>query len=407
MNRQRWAAVVVGLTIAAFVVHCGRERDEDEKPTPAATNAQPSRTPAGDPIVRLDPAAQVRIGLQVRHLKTKTAQPELIAYGRLEEDPSRVFVLRAPLAGTLRVADSRSWPRIGESLSANAVVGVLEPRLAPADQINFTNQLATARAEQTAAKSSVATADAAYERARILNADNKNVSDRALEEARSRLASEKARLQTATDSVALLERSLRAGGPANSQQLKLAQSGEVTEVSAQPGEAVEPGAAILRVASFDQLLARIDLPVGEQVPSATSARIVVTGYEHQPITAERVGLSTGTQPAAPQQSVLFRFHNTIPGLRPSLAATAHIPVAGSSRTGVVIPTSAVVRTGGQAFAYVQIAEGQFVRKPVAVDQPTADGYLTTSGFAAGDRIVTQGAQMLLTEEFKSRLAEEG
>jgi len=405
MNGRRWAVAVIGLTIAVFFVRCGRARD-DEDNAKQETNSQPSRTSAGDPIVRLKPAAQVRIGLQVRHLKKKPVQPELVAFGRLEEDPSRAFALRAPLSGTLRVADNRSWPRIGDYFNANAVVGLLEPRLAPAEQISFTNQLATARAEQTAATSSVAAANAAYERARILNADNKNVSDRALEDARVRLASEKARLQTATDSVALLERSLRGGGPANRQRLMLERSGEVTEVSAQPGEAVEAGAPILRIASYDQLLARIDLPVGEPAPSSTSARIVVTGYEQQPITAERVGLSTGTLPAAPTQSILFRFRNTIAGLRPGLPATAHIPIAGTSRQGVVIPFSAIVRTGGQAFAYVQIADDRFVRKSVPLDQATADGYMTTTGFAAGDRIVVQGAQMLLTEEFKSRLAEE-
>ena len=58
------------------------------------------------------------------------------------------------------------------------------------------------------------------------------------------------------------------------------------------------------------------------------------------------------------------------------------------------------------FVFVQIADDQFVRKPVPLDQATADGYVTTTGFAAGDRIVVQGAQMLLTEEFKSRLTEE-
>jgi RND family efflux transporter MFP subunit len=408
MNRNCWSTAIIALTVVASFVACGRGgRDADDKPKPTASTSRPSRTADGDPIVRLDHDAQARIGLQLRALTTETVQPELVAYGRLEEDPSRVFVLRASVSGTLRT-NGRPWPRIGESVNANSTVGLLEPRLAPADQISLTNQLATARAERTAATSSVATANAAYERARILNDDNKNVSDRALEEAQSRLASEKARLQTAADTVALLERSLRGSGPANSHELVLERSGEVTEVSAQPGEAVEAGAPILRVASFDQLLARINLPVGEQVPSTSSAaRIVVTGYEQVPITAERVSISTATQPGALTQSVLFRFRNTTTGLRPGPAAAAHIPVAGVAHAGVVIPASAIVRTGGQAFAYVQVADGQFVRKSVPLDQPTVDGYVTTTGFAAGDRIVVQGAQMLLTEEFKSRLAEEG
>jgi HlyD family secretion protein len=406
MNGGIRAVAIIGVAVTSFTFACGRaSRDDDDRPKENAKTSQPSRTPTGDPIVRLNHDAQVRIGLEVRALTAETVHPELVAYGRLEEEPSRVFVLRATVSGTLRAADGRSWPRIGESVSPNAVLGVLEPRLALAEQIGLSNQLATARAELTAATSSVAAANAAYERARTLNADNKNVSDRALEEAASRLASEKARLQTASESIALLERSLNSRGPSNGQQLTLDRSGEVTAVSAQPGEAVEAGTPILRISNFEGLLARIDLPVGEPAPSTATARIVVTGYEQSPISAEHVGFSTGSQLAAPTQSILYRFRNTV-GLRPGLAATAHIPVSGASRTGVVIPASAVVRTGGQTFAYVQVGDDQFVRKSVSVDQSTIDGYLMTANFAAGDRVVVQGAQLLLTEEFKSRLAEE-
>src|SRR6185295_7804831 len=141
MNRNYWSVATVALTIAASCVACGRRgRDDDDKPKPTTTNSQPSRTPAGDPIVRLDHDAQARIGLQVRAVATETMQPELVAYGRLEEDSSRVFGLRAPVSGTLRALDNRAWPRIGESISASALVGLLEPRLAPADQISLTNQ---------------------------------------------------------------------------------------------------------------------------------------------------------------------------------------------------------------------------------------------------------------------------
>jgi hypothetical protein len=287
------------------------------------------------------------------------------------------------------------------------VIGALEPRLTPAEQIGLTNQLASARADLSAATSSVAAATAAYERTRILNADNKNVSDRALEEAAARLASEKARLQTATDTVAVLERSLRANGSGSASSLTVDRAGEVTELLARPGEAVEAGAAILRVSNFDGLLARVDLPIGEHVPPGTeAARIVVVGYEDMPVMAERVGITASSQATMAGQSLLFRLRSILAGLRPGLAVTAHIPVAGTPRTGIVIPAAAVVRTSGQAWVYIQTGAEEFVRKSIAVDQPTDSGYLTSTNVASGDHIVVQGAQTLLSEEFKSRLAQE-
>ena len=51
--------------------------------------------------------------------------------------------MRAPVAGTLHFATGRDWPNIGQLLADGAVVGAIEPRLATADRIGLTNQLAT------------------------------------------------------------------------------------------------------------------------------------------------------------------------------------------------------------------------------------------------------------------------
>lgn len=400
--------VTVSLVIAtALTASCQGQPDKDDKPKPAAqADRRPSRTAAGDPIVRLEPAAQTRIGLRTQVAAAQTIQPEVVAFGRLEEDPSRAFVLRATTAGTLHFAAGHDWPRLGQSLADNAVVGTIEPRLAPADRIALTNQLGTARAEFGASTSSVTAARAAYERARILNADDKNVSDRILEEAVARLAAEEARLKTAGETVQLLEESLRTASPTGTKPLTVERGGEVVQIMAQPGEAVEPGAPILRVARLDRLFARVDVPVGEHIPSTVStARIVAVGYDDTPIPAERVGLAAMAEPGGQGQSFLFRLKGTLFGLRPGLAITARIAVPGPPRTGVVIPLAAVVRVTGKSYAFAQTSANEFVRKEVPLDQPIDGGYLVPTNFSAGDRVVTQGAQLLLSEEFKSQIAE--
>ncbi|MEP7247988.1 MAG: HlyD family efflux transporter periplasmic adaptor subunit [Gammaproteobacteria bacterium] len=287
------------------------------------------------------------------------------------------------------------------------LVGLIEPRLMPAERIGLTNQLATARSEFSASTASVAVARAAYERARILNADNKNVSDRVVEDATARLQAEEARLKSATDTVRLLESSLQSSGPTGNKPLTVERGGDVVEIMAQPGESIEPGSPILRIARLDRLLARVDVPPGQHVPaSATTARIYAVGYENTSIAAERVAVAAAVDPKSQGESFLFRLTGTLFGLRPGLAATARMNVPGPRKAGVVVPRSAIVRVMGRSFAYVQTGTDQFARKEVPRDNPVEDGYLATANFAAGDRVVTQGAQILLSEEFKAQTAAE-
>lgn len=384
----------------------GSGQDKDDKPAASShTPVSASRTAAGEPIVRVAPEAQKRIGLQTQASTGQAIEPEVVAFGRLEEDPSRTFVLRAPVAGTLHFAAGRDWPSVGQSLSDSVVVGLIEPRLAPAERIGLTNQLGTAQSELSGSTASVVAARAAYERAKVLNADNKNVSDRALEDAAARLAGEEARVKTATDTVRLLERSLDSSKPTGNNPLTVERGGDVVEITARPGEAVEPGTPILRVAKLDRLFARVDVPVGEHVPPTVSmARIVAVGYEDVPVLADLVGLAATADPAAQGQSFLFRLRETRLGLRPGLAVMARIAVPGPPRQGIVIPAVAIVRLAGESYVYVQTAANEFVRKEVTLDQPTEGGSLSTRTVSVGDRIVVQGAQLLLSEEFKSQIA---
>ena len=394
--------IVVGVSATA----CSRGPDKDDKRAPSGkTGSIATRTAMGDPIVRVTPEAQQRIGLQTQAAIAQAIEPEVVAFGRLEEDPARTFVLRAPVAGTLHFATGREWPNIGQSLADAAIVGTIEPRLATADRIGLTNQLATAQSELGASTASAVAARAAYERTKLLNADNKNVSDRALEDAAARVAAEESRLKAATDTVRLLQQSLESAGPTGNTRLIVERGGDVVEILARPGEAVEPGTPILRVAKLDRLFARVDVPVGEHVPpTIPTARIVAVGYEDAPVLADRVGTAASADPAAQGQSFVFRLRETRLGLRPGLAVTARIPIPGPPRQGTVIPSTAIVRLAGKSYVYVQTTGNEFVRKEVTLDQSTADGYLSTRTVAAGDRIVVQGAQLLLSEEFKSQIA---
>jgi hypothetical protein len=71
--------------------------------------------------------------------------------------------------------------------------------------------------------------------------------------------------------------------------------------------------------------------------------------------------------------------------------------------GVVIPDSAVVWLDGRAWAYVQKGRESFIRQEVVTSHPVVKGWFVTKKFQNGDRVVVQGAQLLLSEEFRAQI----
>ena len=394
------------LLLSAFAIilltsGCKRDRDDENASKKRTDPAVVTRTAEGETIIRIAQPVQERIGLRTALAEQASLAPELIAYGRLEEDPSHSFTVRSPVAGTLQVGQRAPWPSVGQTVAASTVIGSVQPRIAPTDRVTLTNQLATARSDTDSAAATVETARAAYERARVLNADAKNVSDRVVEEARSRLETERARLAASRETVRTIDSSLQSDGPAGSTPLVLQSEGTVVEIMAQPGESVEAGTPVLRISRLDRLVARIDLPLGDNLPSgAITARIAPAGQEHQALEADRIAIAAIVDQKAPGQAFLFRLRESRFGLRPGLAVTAYIPTTSAKRAGVTVPTSSVVRLSGKAYVYVQSATEQFTRKEIRTDSPTASGYFVGNQLAPGTRIVLTGAQTLLSEEFK-------
>ena len=71
--------------------------------------------------------------------------------------------------------------------------------------------------------------------------------------------------------------------------------------------------------------------------------------------------------------------------------------------GFLISPSAVVWLDGQAWFYVQQTPDQFLRKKITVDQSTDHGQLIAKGIKDQTRLVIKGAQLLLSEEFRSQI----
>lgn len=405
-------ATIGGLCVYSFMAAGETEEHEPASTTGPAETAETepaiSHDQEGNVVINFDRQTQVRVGVEVQVLPAVSYQPEYVAYGVLQEDPSRSFTLRSPLPGTLLLPAAGKWPKLGDTLTDNTIVGFIEPRLSPLEKADLTTRLAVARAEVEEARASLDALQASYESKRKLNAEQKIVSDEVLREAQASLKGQEARLKAALQTVLVMESSITATTqPADGLPLTVKTGGKVVELFAQPGEAVESGQALSRIARFDSLLAHISMPAGENFnTSVSTARIIVNGYEDQPLHGQRIALAAAANPATGGQTLLFAVTAEQLSLQPGMAVTAYLQLPGEPEKGVSVPRSAVIRFTGKAWVYVRAGEEKFTRREIILRRPTPQGWFVTDNLKPQEQVVVRGAQSLLSGELKFQTAGE-
>ena len=158
-----------------------------------------------------------------------------------------------------------------------------------------------------------------------------------------------------------------------------------------------------RLASLESVIARVDLPLNEPLAEPKTALILVA--EEKPIPAQFLDWATTTDSQLQARGALFLVSNDTKKLIPGRAVTAQIDTSGSPTNGVIIAREAVVRAKGVSWVYLQTSELEFMRREIPTWKPVESGWFVTGSFQAGEKVVTTGAQQLLSEELKGQLGE--
>ena len=151
--------------------------------------------------------------------------------------------------------------------------------------------------------------------------------------------------------------------------------------------ALSGGGTLLASASFAAGLGSGDLA------SLTLRRLDSRDPQRWPATQAWLGPA---DPNVPGPTVLALVAATN-GLSQGERLIVSIPTGGKT-DGVVMPRSAVVLAGGEAWCYVQTEDNEFARRRVDVARPLGDGYFQATGFEPRQRAVVAGAGLLLSRE---------
>jgi cobalt-zinc-cadmium efflux system membrane fusion protein len=171
-------------------------------------------------------------------------------------------------------------------------------------------------------------------------------------------------------------------------------SGTVIDVHASVGEAVTPDKELLTVMNLSNVIVEAQLPESQAARVGRGRRLVarVPGVPDGVFegTVESVGRMV--DPAKRTVPVRARVTNTRALLRHEMGVEVQI-AAGSSKTALTVPTTALVDEEGLKVVYVKEGE-RYERRVVTVGSISYDRAEILSGVEAGEKVVMRGAYQL-------------
>ncbi|HYL90487.1 MAG TPA: multidrug transporter [Burkholderiales bacterium] len=244
------------------------------------------------------------------------------------------------------------------------------------------NSYAIAKAEVQTARAKLAASRTAYERARTLYKEDQNVSLARVQEAEAAFRSDEATVsasESRTETVAATAR--QEWGAVIAKAL------------------VERDPLITRLMERKEILLQVTVSPDVALTRPSTTAEVQTGKQSR-ATARLVSPAPRTDPKI-QGASFFYVVPSGAGLVPGMSVVVYL-ARGETIAGAVIPGDAIVWWQDRAWIYRRSAPDAFTRVPIATSQPASGGYVVPD-LPAGSEVVTRGAQLLLSEEFRAQI----
>ena len=163
---------------------------------------------------------------------------------------------------------------------------------------------------------------------------------------------------------------------------------------------VDGSATIMRLIERQDFLLQITLPPGTTVAKPPATGAIEVGKRAR---AEITYVSPATRTDPRIQGVSFFYStpaesNVLPGMN----VLAFLP-SGAAVYGVSVPAEAIVWWQDRAWIYRRTGPEAFVRNQIATEQPAQEGGFIVKDLPGDAEIVTHGAQLLLSEEFRAQI----
>lgn len=255
--------------------------------------------------------------------------------------------------------------------------------------VDYNSQYQLLKSQLALAESVLPNHQLQYQRYKQLNDDDKNVSDKALQEAQLLVINDQTHIKTTQAQLKALNDTIVAqwGQPLATLVTQHPSSGPLHDLLMQK-----------------KVLVQVSFPLSFKAPEGNSS-ILITPIQDEitPIRADYVSQSIQTDISNIGKTYFYSAPADY--LRVGMRVNVVPAQASSSLKGVIIPNQAIAWHGGMAWIYVKTKPDTFLRKPVASDIELDNGWFDNS-LTPGTEVVIRGAQLLLSEEFKFQIKNE-
>jgi len=287
--------------------------------------------------------------------------------GRVVPDPNASGFVQTAIGGRL-LPPPGGFPSLGQVVKAGDVMALVEPSLAAADQSSI-------RQSKAELDQDIALEEREVARFRTLAATG-TVSQTQLEGAELTLEGLRQR-RAALDFMSMEPEALVA--PV---------AGVVSKANAAPGLIAETNTEVFHIIDPAQLWVEALSFGGE--PVLDKASIANAAGAAIPLSLIGAGFAEDGQ----AQPINFRIDDATGGLRVGDRVTVFSETAGVT-TGIAVPRDAVIRgANGEDIVFVHVAPELFEPRAVRIEPLDGGRVIIVAGVAPGDRVVTQGAELL-------------
>jgi RND family efflux transporter MFP subunit len=363
---------VLSVALLAIIPACNGKQSGDEEAARREAGEE-NRQPAS---IHLTPAAMAVAEIRIAPVLKKTFRPRIAAPGELEFNARRLVHLTALTAGRIE----RSLTVAGDRVRAGQLLAEIYSPDYMSKQAEFLQ--ATERADRFSRDPNEAGALRAFR-----------------ESSRERLI-----LLGATP--AEVEELRRTRVPRPFLPVRAPFAGTIIEASTIPGDHVEIGANLFRLADLSVLWAALHVKEKDlsAVTPGSTVEIRTQAYPGELFPGRL--LLVGDVLDSATRTVIGRVEVPNPAgkLKCGMYIEAFLTGA-DERTGLVVPESAIQDDGGRTIVFVQAAERVFVKREIISGEHVLGLAVILAGLAEGEKVVTSGSFLLKSELNKSSLGE--
>jgi cobalt-zinc-cadmium efflux system membrane fusion protein len=176
-------------------------------------------------------------------------------------------------------------------------------------------------------------------------------------------------------------------------------AGTVVQLDAVPGQEVGPDKEkpVVTIADLDSVLVVGDLRQREAagIVPGLEAQVSSPGTTKGALIGEVETVSEVVDPDRQTVPVRIRLQNVNHAFRPNSYVNVSFSTTQSGETVVLVPSAAVVSDGAESVVFVEVEPGTYKRQAVQLGRQTKEKTEIVAGLKEGQKVVTQGALLLL------------